>query len=100
MGARSAKRARIRKHDGRFRRMCNGGHGGEAVTQPPSERPLGSRVLATLALASAIAIVALVAPARRAGAAEPRGPRVVWAGEGRVYVAAPDSGALAPGRLV
>ncbi|MCC6348454.1 MAG: hypothetical protein IT347_02550 [Candidatus Eisenbacteria bacterium] len=42
--------------------------------------------------------IALLTP--RAGEAAPSAPRVVWVAQERVYLAAPDSGAIVPGMLV
>jgi len=76
--------------------MCNDGHSG-----PAAARVRHGGAPSTFALALALAIAAALAPARpQAADARDRVPRIVWAGEGRVYVAAPDSGALAPRMLV
>lgn len=75
--------------------MCNGGHGGWRVARV--RRGAAARVLAALLLFGAIA---LAAPRALAADARDGAPRIVWAGEGRVYVAARDSGTLAPGLLV
>ena len=74
--------------------MCNGGHGGWLPAR--ARRCAASRLVAALALVAG----ALPAPGTFAAEARARTPRVVWAGEGRVYVAAPDSGAFAGRMLV
>lgn len=79
--------------------MCNGGHGGWLL-----ERMRHGAAPCAVAPLVLLAALALFAPRARAAdardLARDRAPRIVWAGEGRVYVAMRDSGALAPGLLV
>ena len=66
-------------------------------TRRHDERPMArARAVARACVAFALALLATprVTDAARDDAA--RGPRVVWAGSGRLYVLSPDSGAIAP----
>jgi hypothetical protein len=75
--------------------MCNGGHGGSSGSHAGHGRaPRALAVMLALVFAALLPVRAAAADARE------RAPRVVWAGEGRLYVAAPDSGTLAPRMLV
>lgn len=70
-------------------RVCNGGHGERGTAVARCAAPW--LVVALLALGPGAALE------RPAAAAEhPAAPRVVWAGAGRLYIAWPDSGAIAP----
>lgn len=88
-------RARIPAHEARFQRVCNGGHGGSIGSRAGhGGAPRARAAMLVLALAALLPVRAAAADARD------RAPRIVWAGEGRLYVAAPDSGTLAPRMLV